>query len=56
MQQRLANLGFYHDDIDGTLNAKTAAALATFAAEQQLTWSGEPDEALADKLVEVHKA
>ena len=56
MQQRLANLGYYHDEVDGTLNAKTAAALAAFAAEQQLTWSGEPDDALADKLVEVHKS
>lgn len=55
MQQRLANLGYYRGEIDGRMNEKTLAALAVFAAEQQLTWNGEPDEALIDKLVEVHK-
>jgi hypothetical protein len=55
IQQRLANLGFYRDAIDGSLNAKTVAALAAFAAEQQLQWNGEPDEALIDKLAELHK-
>ncbi len=55
IQQRLANLGFYRGTIDGELSERTLRALAAFAAEQQLTWNGEPDDALVDKLVEVHR-
>ncbi|HEV7237888.1 MAG TPA: LysM domain-containing protein [Thermoanaerobaculia bacterium] len=55
IQQRVANLGYYRGTIDGQMNEKTLAALAAFAAEQQLTWNNEPDEALIDELVEVHR-
>jgi putative peptidoglycan binding protein len=56
VQQRLANLGFYAGELDGELTPATLAAANAFRAAQQIEPSGEIDDALRQKLTEVHAA
>jgi hypothetical protein len=55
VQQRLKNLGYYTGALDGIAGPGLAAAVTLFQTEQQLTITGEADEATQAKLVEVHK-
>jgi len=55
LQQRLANLGFYTGRLDGELGPGTIAAVSAFQKAQELEVTGEIDETLQTKLVEVHK-
>jgi len=54
IQQRLANLGFYHGALDGLIGPVTREALATFQARAGIAVSGEPDDATLDLLFHRH--
>jgi hypothetical protein len=53
--QRLANLGFYHNDLDVTEdNAVFTKAISAFQAKYSLVDSGKIDDASISKLTEMH--
>jgi hypothetical protein len=55
VQQRLSNLGLYTGELDGEAGPGTIAAVSAFQKLQSLEVTGEIDDALRSKLVEVHK-
>lgn len=55
VQQRLSNLGLYRGELDGEPDDDTRAAVAAFQSAFDLTVSGEIEQAMRDKLVEIHK-
>ena len=54
IQQRLANLGFYHGELDGLIGPQTHEAIATFQARTGLTANGELDDATLGTLLHRH--
>jgi N-acetylmuramoyl-L-alanine amidase len=54
VQQRLANLGFYHGKLDGTVGPVTQEAVATFQARTGLTVTSEFDDSTLDKVLHRH--
>jgi hypothetical protein len=54
VQQRLANLGFYHGEIDGLVGPLTREAIATFQARTGLDATGELDGVTLSKLMHRH--
>lgn len=54
VQQRLANLGFYHGNLDGIVGPQTREAIADFQARTGLEVSGELDDATRQKLFHRH--
>jgi len=53
-QQRLANLGFYHGELDGVVGPKTRKAIGEFQARTGLPLTGELDDRTLDLLLERH--
>jgi hypothetical protein len=53
-QGRLRGLGFYFGEIDGEIGPKTKAAIRRFQTANELTVSGELDDATASKLRDVY--
>jgi len=53
-QQRLANLGFYHGELDGEIGPVTREAIETFQARTGLAVTGELDSDTQDKLLHRH--
>ena len=54
IQQRLANLGFYHGEIDGQVGPLTREAIATFQSRAGLNTTGELDDVTLGKLMHRH--
>ena len=54
IQQRLANLGFYHGKLDGRIGPVTLDAVATFQARTGLAVTGELDDDTLDLLLHRH--
>lgn len=54
VKQRLANLGYYRDRIDGEPALGLAAAIADFQRDYQMTETGELSPDTVAKLLEVH--
>jgi N-acetylmuramoyl-L-alanine amidase len=54
VQSRLNNLGFICGETDGVLGLKTEYALRAFQRKQDLTESGEIDDATKTRLVEIY--
>jgi Putative peptidoglycan binding domain len=54
IQQRLANLGFYHGEIDGRVGPLTREAISTFQARAGLDVTGELDDVTLGKLMHRH--
>lgn len=54
IQERLANLGFYHGDLDGQIGPLTRNAIATFQERAGLLATGELDELTIGKLMHRH--
>ncbi len=54
VQRRLANLGYKPGPVDGVLGSLTRRALVAFARDHELEPTGDIDQKLAKKLVEVH--
>ena len=54
IQQRLANLGFYHGDLDGKIGPQSREAIAAYQARTGLDVTGEPDEDTLDLLLHRH--
>jgi N-acetylmuramoyl-L-alanine amidase len=50
VQGRLANLGYYGDEVNGDMNEETTEAIRKFQKDMGLEVSGEIDKALRDKL------
>jgi len=55
-QGRLKSLGYYAGPVDGTLSAETRAAIVAFQSRNDLTVTGEMDQATCDKLKQLHGA
>jgi N-acetylmuramoyl-L-alanine amidase len=54
VQGRLKNLGYYHGNMDGSLDEKTAEALREFQSRHGLEVTGVADEATQAALAELH--
>jgi hypothetical protein len=54
VQGRLKNLGLYSGPVDGKMSAATGAAITAFQARNDLSVTGEMDQATRDKLKQAH--
>jgi len=54
IQQRLGNLGFYDGEPNGTVDAETEQALRFYQEANELTVTGEVDQATIDALASEH--
>lgn len=54
VQQRLANLGFYHGELDGLIGPQTREAIAAFQARTGLPATGQLDDATLGNLRHRH--